>query len=114
MEVVVDFEDFFEIVDYQVFEVQFWGDVQEYGYVQCVVMGFEWFGCGVVGDGLQYWGFYFEEIVFVEEMVDVGDDLGMYVEGVVGFFVDYQVDVVLVVVLFGVGQVMVFVWQWMQ
>lgn len=74
MEVMVNFEYVFEVVNYQMFEVQFWCDMQVYVQIQCVVMGDKWMGRCVVWDYLYYWGFDFYKVVSNYKLVNIGQD----------------------------------------
>lgn len=75
MEVMVDFEYMFEVIDYQMFEVQFWCDMQVYVKIQCVMMGDKWMCSCIVWDYLYYWCFNFYKVVIYYELVNVREDL---------------------------------------
>ncbi len=52
----------------QTFQVQFETYAQKEFLVQLVVIGGERFGCRTAVNRLQYWGLYFEEAFFVQEI----------------------------------------------
>lgn len=107
---MVEFEYLFYVVDVQVFEVEFWCDVQEQIYGICVDVCDEWLGGGVVVQLLQDWCFDFDEFfceqcfVYSVQYVVVSGDQCM------GFSVDCQVEVMGLDLGFGIQQFFLFIW----
>lgn len=100
MEVMVDFEYMFEVINYQMFEVQFWCDMQVYVEIQCVMVGDKWMCSGIVRDYLYYRCFNFYKVVVYYELVNIREDLRVYFKGVVGFIVGDEIEIMLMIVCF--------------
>ena len=106
-----DFVHAFHAADDEALEMELKGDAHVEVDIEGVVVGDEWTRVGTAGDGVQHWGFDFEEGVAVEVAADGGDDFGAHDEGVLHVGIHDEVDVALAVAHFGVDETLVLVGQ---
>lgn len=107
-----DFVHAFHAADDKALEMELKGDAHVEVDIEGVVVGDERTRVGTAGDGVQHWGFDFEEGLAVEVAADGGDDLGAHDEGVLHVGIHDEVDVALAITELGVGESVEFLWQW--
>ena len=111
-EYTTDFVYAFHATNDEALEVEFEGDTHVKVDVQCVVVGDKW-TCGcATGDGVEHWGFNFEECAFIKVTTYCGDDFGAQDEGVFNVRIHDQVNVALTIAKLGIGQTMVLFRKW--
>ncbi|KAH3686882.1 hypothetical protein WICPIJ_002147 [Wickerhamomyces pijperi] len=109
-ELTADFVDTVHTTDNQLLQEQLWGNTHVHVEVQVVVVGDERLSSGTTGNDVHHWGFNLDELPVVQELSDVGDDLGSGDELVSGGVVDDQVQVSLSVSGFLVLETEMFGW----
>ena len=107
-----DFVHAFHAADDEALEMELKGDAHVEVDIEGVVVGDERTRVGTAGDGVQHWGFDFEEGVAVEVAADGGDDFGAHDEGVLHVGIHDEVHVALAIAELGVGESVEFLWQW--